>query len=62
MDVLFLILLVVGAVCFFAAAVLGWGWRTSDGAAPRRLGWGNLVAFGLFCWILVDLISKAQSM
>jgi len=63
MDVLFLILLVIGGVCFVAAAFLGWGWRTADGApAPRFAGWGNLVAFGLFCWILVDIIRQAKSM
>lgn len=63
MDVIFLILLVIGAVCFVAAAFLGWGWRSADGtAAPRRMGWSNLVAFGLFCWILVDLIKLARTM
>jgi hypothetical protein len=62
MDVIFLILLVLGAFCFVAAAILGWGWRTANGAAPRFSGWGNLVAFGLFCWILVDLIKQARAM
>lgn len=62
MDVIFLILLIAGALLFIAAAFLGWGWRTADGAAPRRMGWSNLVAFGLFCWILVDLIKQANAM
>lgn len=62
MSALYLILMVVAAVCFFAAAVLGWGWRTQAGAAPRFGGWGNLVAFGLFCWSLVPLITRARGM
>jgi hypothetical protein len=62
MDVIYLILYVISAFCFIAAAFLGWGWRTADGAAPRFAGWGNLVAFGLFCWVLVDLIHQARAM
>lgn len=61
-NVFLLILLVIGAICFIAAAFLGWGWRTADGAAPRRAGWSNLVALGLFCWILTELIRLARSM
>jgi hypothetical protein len=53
-DVLFLILLILGAVCFLAAA---FGWRTANPAS-----WPNLVALGLFCWILVDLIKTARAM
>jgi hypothetical protein len=62
MDVVYLILLVLGAFCFLVAAFLGWGWRTADGAAPRFGGWSNLVALGLFLWILVDLIRQARMM
>lgn len=63
MDTVYLILYVLGAFCFVVAGVLGWGWRTAQGApAPRFAGWGNLVAFGLFCWILVDLIRQARAM
>lgn len=62
MLTIYLILLVLGAVLFLLAAFLGWGWRTADGAAPRFGGWGNLVAFGLFCWILVDLIRTARAL
>ncbi len=62
MDVIYLILLIVAALCFVAAAFLGWGWRTADGAAPRRAGWSNLVAFGFFAWVLVPLIQQARGM
>lgn len=62
MLTLYLILYVLGAVLFLLAAFLGWGWRAADGTtAPRFAGWANLVAFGLFCWILVDLIRTARS-
>lgn len=43
MDVLFLILLLVGAICF-AASVFGVSTRV------------NLLALGLLAWILVPLI------
>jgi len=62
MLTIYLILYVLGAVLFLLAAFLGWGWRTPDGAAPRFAGWGNLVAFGLFFWILVDLIRTARAL
>jgi hypothetical protein len=62
METVYLLLLVLGAVLFLLAAFLGWGWRAADGNAPRFAGWANLVAFGLFAWILVDLIRLARSM
>lgn len=62
MEVIYLILFVVAALCFIAAAFLGWGWRAADGSAPRRAGWSNIVAFGLFAWVLVDLIRQAKAM
>lgn len=48
MDVLFLILLVLAAACFGAAA------------AGRAGGRVNLVALGLFLWVLVPLIQAVQ--
>lgn len=62
MNALYLILYVLAAVFFLFAGVLGWGWRTGSGAAPRFAGWSNLVAFGLLCWVLVPLIMLARSM
>lgn len=44
MEILFLLLLLVGAVCFGAAAF------------GRAFGNVNLVALGLLAWILVPLI------
>jgi hypothetical protein len=51
MPVLFLILLLLGAVCFLVAAF---------GATPHpRL---NVLALGLFFWILVPLIQVFQGL
>lgn len=61
MDALYLILYVLAAVFFLFAGVLGWG-SAPGGPASRFVGWGNLVAFGLLCWVLVSLIVKARSM
>jgi hypothetical protein len=58
MDSLYLILYVAGAVLFLLAGLLGWGWSSG----PRAAGWGNLVALGLLCWILVPLIAQARGM
>lgn len=44
MNVIFLILLVIGAVLFFLEVI----------RVPSRI---SLIAAGLFCWILVPLIS-----
>lgn len=47
MAVLFLILMILAVVCFLA---------TAFGIAGRRV---NLLALGLFFWVLVDLIRLA---
>ncbi len=57
MDVTLLILLVVGALCFLAAALIGW-----SNPSPPRLGWANLIALGLLAWLMVDLILRARAM
>ena len=49
MTVFILIMLVLGAASFFAAAI-GVGGRV------------NLVAAGLFCWILVPLVQVINGM
>jgi multisubunit Na+/H+ antiporter MnhG subunit len=48
-DVIYLILLILAAVCFALAAF---------SAAVTRV---NLVAAGLFCWVLVPLIQHIQT-
>lgn len=50
MAVLFLILLLLAAVCFVVAA---------SGRAVAKL---NLVALGLFFWVLVSLIGAIQAL
>lgn len=49
MDVIYLILLVLAAASFAAAAF---------GASPRRI---NLVALGLLLWVLAPLIQAVQA-
>ena len=58
MDVIFLILYIVAALCFLGAALVG---RGADGA-PRVIGWPALVSFGLLAWVLVPLINQARGM
>lgn len=57
MDVLYLILYLLAAVCFVVASV-AW-WRPPAQVVPR---WGGLVALGLFFWVLVPLIQHARAM
>lgn len=57
MDVLYLIMYLVAALCFLAATLVARGVE-----AGRSIGWNALVAFGLFSWVLVPLISHARSM
>lgn len=57
MDVVYLILLILGALCFLRAAL---GYTTTDargGAQRRDL---SMVPLGLFLWILVPLIQTAR--
>lgn len=62
MPTIYLILYVIAAFCFILAAWFGWG-AASPGTAPApRFGWSGIVAFGLFCWVLVDLIRQARAM
>lgn len=51
MDVIYFILLLLGAICFIVAAV-------SATIHPRI----NLIALGLFLWILVPLIHAAKAL
>ncbi len=48
-DIIFLLLLVVAAVCFGLAA------------ASAAVGRINLVALGLFAWVLVAVIKAIQA-
>lgn len=50
MEILFLFLLIVGAVCFGLAAI------------GRAVGSVNLVAAGLLAWILVPLIEALAAL
>ena len=58
MKVLYLILLILAAVCFVAAAVF----RPVATDPPRVYARVNLVALGLFFWVLVPLIMQAKDM
>lgn len=49
LDVIYLILLVAGALCFLATVK----------PLTARV---NLVALGLFCWVLVQLIHAANAL
>lgn len=49
MEVLFLLLLILGALCFLVAAL---------GHTLRNL---NLIALGLFFWILVPVIEALEA-
>lgn len=51
MDVLYFILLLVAAICFIVAA--------AGGAIHPRI---NLIALGLFFWVLVPLIHAAKAL
>ena len=55
MNTLYLILLIVSAVCFALAALFAF--RPSAGAAKV-----NLIALGLLAWVLVPLIQTARSL
>jgi hypothetical protein len=58
MNVIEFILLLLGAICFIAAA---FGYGTAGGAnPPARPLW--LEPLGLFFWILVPLIHAAQGL
>lgn len=57
MNVINFVLLLLGAVCFIAS------WVGSRPNPPGvYAGAGNLVALGLFFWILVPLIAAAQTL
>lgn len=60
MNVIYLILYILAAVCFIAAALLR-PVATTSGPGPlyTRV---NLVALGLFFWVLVPLIVQAKEM
>lgn len=67
MTTLYLILYILAAVCFIAAAVLAY--RPAVGVdgdrANANLGTAgrvNLVALGLFFWVLVPLIVTARNL
>ena len=51
MDVLYFILLLLAAICFIVAALV-------HEVHPRI----NLIAFGLFFWVLVPLIHAAKAL
>ena len=48
MSPIFLILLIIAMLCFLA---------TAFGFGNNKV---NLLAFGLFCWVLVDVIQLLQ--
>jgi hypothetical protein len=57
MNTIYLILLILAAVCFVAAAFLSVRPATNT-ARPMP----NLIALGLFFWVLVPLIERAKAM
>lgn len=57
MNTLYLILYILAAVFFAIAAFIAARPATTSGRP-----WPNLVALGLFCWVLVPLIQTAKSM
>lgn len=57
MNTLYLILYILAAVCFLAAAFLAVR-PTTTAARPMP----NLIALGLLFWVLVPLISTAKAM
>jgi hypothetical protein len=58
MNVLYLVLYILAAICFLvsAAGVI----TVSD--PPRHYARYNLVALGLFFWVLVPLIAQIKAM
>lgn len=64
MRTLYLILYIIAAVAFIAAAVLAYrpvADRDGDGVV-HTAGRVNLVALGLFAWVLVPLIQTARTL
>jgi hypothetical protein len=57
MHPLFLILLIIGFVCFLLAAV-GGPYRASPPERPAFFARVDLIALGLLFWILVPLIEQ----
>ena len=55
---LFLILLLLAAVCFIASVVTGYRTTTTNNGTANRY---NLVALGLFFWVLVPLIQQIRA-
>ena len=58
MYALFLILLVLAAACFFASVATGYRTTTTNNGTGNRY---NLVALGLFFWVLVPLIQQFRT-
>jgi hypothetical protein len=64
MTTLYLILYILAAVCFIAAAVLAYRPVVAADAngTVHTAGRVNLVALGLFFWVLVPLIVTARNL
>lgn len=61
MKVLYVILLVVAAICFAAAAYISSRPVTTNGAGQVR-PMPHLVALGLLAWVLVPLIQHIDAL